>query len=33
VTGSPLATWTVLAAVLLVVGAFMVRFARQRRSR
>lgn len=30
VTGSPVATWTVLAVVLLVVGAFLVRMARQR---
>jgi hypothetical protein len=33
VTGSPVATWTVLAGVLLVVGAFLMRVARQRRSR
>ncbi len=30
VTGSPVATWTVLAVVLLVVGAFLVRVAKRR---
>lgn len=30
VTGSPVATWTVLAVVLLVTGAFLVRMAKQR---
>jgi hypothetical protein len=33
VTGSPAATWTVLAGVLLIAGAFLMRVARQRRSR
>lgn len=33
VTGSPVATWTVLAVVLLVAGAFLMRVARQRRVR
>lgn len=32
VTGSPVATWTVLAVVLLVTGAFLVRVARRRRT-
>lgn len=33
VTGSPVATWTVLAGILLVTGAFLMRVARQRRAR
>jgi hypothetical protein len=33
VTGSPVATWTALAVVLVVVGAFLMRIARQRRAR
>jgi hypothetical protein len=33
VTGSPVATWTVLAGILLVTGMFLMRVARQRRSR
>ena len=32
VTGSPVATWTVLAIVLLVLGTFLMRVARRRRT-
>ena len=33
VTGSPFATWTVLAGILLLTGAILMRVARQRRTR